>query len=154
MLVADAPCLAIGHSGDNRAQGCVGPRLPQPFDFDHCLQCAVGSVCSLFNAACNAAVAHTQRPMLLLCPQGSYGTVRVCTQKDSGKQYAVKIISKRKGSEDRTEVIQREVEMWGMLSGNQHIAELAGVFQDNNNMFIVQVRCRMVWPYHVRCQLL
>eukprot|EP00878_Enallax_costatus_P003153 GHUV01003353.1.p1 GENE.GHUV01003353.1~~GHUV01003353.1.p1 ORF type:complete len:279 (+),score=38.53 GHUV01003353.1:306-1142(+) len=70
--------------------------------------------------------------------QGSYGTVRVCTHRDSGKQYAVKIISKRKGSEDRSEVIMREVEMWGMLSGNQHIAQLVGAYQDNNNIFIVQ----------------
>lgn len=61
------------------------------------------------------------------------------THKVSGKQYAVKIISKRKGSEERSEIIMREIEMWSMLCQNEHIADLAGAFQDNNNIFIVQV---------------
>jgi serine/threonine protein kinase len=41
--------------------------------------------------------------------QGSYGTVRACTHVPSGKQYAVKILSKRKGNEERSEIIMREV---------------------------------------------
>lgn len=43
------------------------------------------------------------------CLQGSYGTVRACTHVASGKQYAVKILSKRKAGEERTDVIMREV---------------------------------------------
>jgi hypothetical protein len=43
--------------------------------------------------------------------QGSYGTVRAATHKETGQQYAVKILQKRRNNEDRTEVIESEVSM-------------------------------------------
>eukprot|EP00879_Flechtneria_rotunda_P000317 GHRR01000408.1.p1 GENE.GHRR01000408.1~~GHRR01000408.1.p1 ORF type:complete len:373 (+),score=84.90 GHRR01000408.1:288-1406(+) len=70
--------------------------------------------------------------------QGSYGTVRACTDAGTGKQYAVKILSKKKGGEDKTDVIIQEVHLWQQLSGSPNIAQLAGVYQDGNNIFIVQ----------------
>jgi serine/threonine protein kinase len=41
--------------------------------------------------------------------QGSYGMVRAATHKETGQQYAVKILQRRRGREDRTEVIENEV---------------------------------------------
>jgi serine/threonine protein kinase len=86
----------------------------------------------------SAADFHQMFTMGETLGQGSYGKVRACTQKETGKQYAVKIISKRKGDEDRTDIILREVDMWSRLSSSRHIADLIGAFEDNNNVFIVQ----------------
>ncbi|KAF6255016.1 kinase-like domain-containing protein [Scenedesmus sp. NREL 46B-D3] len=70
--------------------------------------------------------------------QGSYGTVRACTHVASGKEYAVKILCKHKGNEDRSEIIMREVRLWAQLSQHPTIAELLGAYEDANNIFIVQ----------------
>ncbi|WIA43848.1 hypothetical protein OEZ86_010263 [Tetradesmus obliquus] len=70
--------------------------------------------------------------------QGSYGTVRACTHVPSGKQYAVKILSKRKGNEERSEIIMREVRLWAQLSQHASIAQLFGAYEDANNIFLVQ----------------
>ena len=43
--------------------------------------------------------------------QGSYGTVRAATHKETGQQYAVKILHKRRNNEERTEVIENEVSL-------------------------------------------
>lgn len=63
--------------------------------------------------------------LLLATPlQGSYGTVRACTHVPSGKQYAVKILSKRKGNEERSEIIMREVRSSSKRS-MQHLVKAA-----------------------------
>eukprot|EP00775_Hariotina_reticulata_P010065 gene10065-10220_t len=70
--------------------------------------------------------------------QGSYGTVRACTHQDTGNNYAVKILSKRRSGEQRTDVIARELRLWSMMTEAPHVAGLFGAYEDANNVYIVQ----------------
>jgi hypothetical protein len=66
----------------------------------------------------NAAAFHERFTMTgETLGQGTYGTVRVCTDISSGQQYAVKILPKTKQGEDRTASIAREVSGWQVARG-------------------------------------
>ena len=63
--------------------------------------------------------------------KGSFGTTYLVTEKDTRKQYAVKMISKRKlTSVEEVEDIQREVRIMHHLAGHPNVVQLKDVFED------------------------
>jgi serine/threonine protein kinase len=60
---------------------------------------------------------------------GTAGSVFCATETQSGLQYAVKQISKAKGSRDRTRLVQKEVELSKILGDCRHAVQLLDTFE-------------------------
>lgn len=82
---------------------------------------------------------HPPTLLLLLPPQGTFGSVRRCVDTTTGQAYAVKVIPKHADGKDRANFIAREVHMWRMLAAlSPRVVGLQGAYQDANNIFLVQ----------------
>lgn len=105
-------------------------------------------------AADNAVQLHQQHPEVFsaedfharftltgeVLGQGTYGTVRACTDSVTGQQLAVKILPKKKLGEDRSSSVAREVAIWKQLSAASPatIVGLLGAYEDASNIYLVQ----------------
>ena len=58
--------------------------------------------------------------------QGAYGCVNTCVSKTTGKEYAVKIVSKKEESHTRSRIL-REVNIFNMCRGQPNIVQLIEV---------------------------
>lgn len=78
--------------------------------------------------------------LVLVLQQGTFGSVRRCTDSATGQPYAVKVIPKRSpDGKDRSAFIAREVHMWRMLAVlSPRVVGLHAAYQDSNNIFLVQ----------------
>ncbi|KXZ45446.1 hypothetical protein GPECTOR_54g187 [Gonium pectorale] len=78
--------------------------------------------------------------------QGAFGTVWLAASRhDASKQVAVKVLPKSQPGRSREEVlecIQREVTLWGSLSGDSRfVAQLLGLYEDSSAVYLVQQLC-------------
>lgn len=81
--------------------------------------------------------------------KGGNGVVRVVECKDSGEQYACKAIGKvlegdysDKKKAGHVDSIRREVEVLRRLSGSLNIVKLVDVYEDEQNVYVVQELCK------------
>ncbi|CAN4119803.1 unnamed protein product [Withania somnifera] len=74
--------------------------------------------------------------------RGQFGVTHLCTQKQSGEQFACKTIAKRKlVSKEDIEDLKREVQIMHHLTGQQNIVELKGAYEDKNSVHLVMEFC-------------
>lgn len=81
--------------------------------------------------------------------KGGNGCVRVVADKETGAEYACKVISKVPAAtasagkkEGHLDSIAREIEVLSRLKGSLNAVELLDVFEDDGNVYIVQEWCR------------
>lgn len=74
--------------------------------------------------------------------RGQFGVTYLCTDKQSGVQYACKTISKRKLlHEQDLEDVRREVQIMHHLVGQPNIVELKGAYEDKHSVNLVMELC-------------
>jgi MAP kinase interacting serine/threonine kinase len=72
--------------------------------------------------------------------QGAYATVQTCVRRDTGVEYAVKIIEKRPEN-SRTRVI-KEIETFHLCSGHPNIVQLIEYFEENDKFYLIFEKMR------------
>lgn len=74
--------------------------------------------------------------------RGEYGFVVVARHRMSAAVYAIKILSKRQAKKQHSiEKLLREVEVHRAVSGHQYLVEMAGAFQDADNVYCAMDFC-------------
>lgn len=72
--------------------------------------------------------------------RGHFATVRLCRDKVSGNQYAVKIIDKRDFAKDE-ETVMAEIKILQQVGRHQHIVSLLDTFEDPKDFYLVMEYC-------------
>lgn len=73
---------------------------------------------------------------------GSFGTVHRAVHRQTGTSYAVKVLQKscsKRGMQ--LDAIKREVDTWQQAQRSKYVAKLEGLFEDEENAYIVQELC-------------
>ncbi|XP_010558242.1 PREDICTED: calcium-dependent protein kinase 1-like isoform X2 [Tarenaya hassleriana] len=74
--------------------------------------------------------------------QGQFGTIFLCVEKTTGKEYACKSISKRKLSTDEdVEDVRREIQIMHHLSGHPNVISIKGAYEDAVAVHLVMELC-------------
>lgn len=74
--------------------------------------------------------------------RGQFGVTHLCTNKQTGEQFACKTIAKRKlVNKEDMEDVRREVQIMHHLSGQQNIVDLKGAFEDKHSVHLVMELC-------------
>ncbi|KAM7528984.1 hypothetical protein LguiB_032394 [Lonicera macranthoides] len=74
--------------------------------------------------------------------RGQFGITHLCTDKQTGNQYACKTIAKRKlVNKEDIEDVRREVQIMHHLTGQPNIVELKGAFEDKHSVHLVMELC-------------
>lgn len=89
-------------------------------------------------AVSNVSVVESGYEWGELLGSGSFGTVRVAIDKETGSQYAVKILPLTSEGKNKLNAINREVKMLERLAGCPSVVRLERVFRDWSNVYIVQ----------------
>ncbi|KAL2634710.1 hypothetical protein R1flu_006189 [Riccia fluitans] len=73
---------------------------------------------------------------------GQFGVTYLCTEKATGKNYACKMIQKKKliMREDQEDV-RREISILHLLEGQDNIVEIKGAYEDASNVYLVMELC-------------
>ncbi|KAL3693103.1 hypothetical protein R1sor_006754 [Riccia sorocarpa] len=73
---------------------------------------------------------------------GQFGITYLCTEKATGKNYACKVIQKKKliMKEDQEDV-RREISILHLLEGQDNIVEIKGAYEDASNVYVVMELC-------------
>ncbi|KAI8464978.1 MAG: kinase-like domain-containing protein [Monoraphidium minutum] len=69
---------------------------------------------------------------------GTYGTVRICTHRGTGEQFAAKILQRRRNKVDRTAAIEKEACMADRVSWCPSVARTHAVHSDAYSVYLVQ----------------
>ncbi|KAI4348853.1 hypothetical protein L6164_009523 [Bauhinia variegata] len=73
---------------------------------------------------------------------GQFGTIFLCVEKETGKQYACKSIAKRKLlTDDDVEDVRREIQIMHHLSGSQDVISIKGAYEDPVAVHLVMELC-------------
>lgn len=73
---------------------------------------------------------------------GQFGTTYSCTEKATGKEYACKVIPKRKLLlKEDAEDVRREIQIMHLLSGHPNIVDIKGAYEDTGNVYMVMELC-------------
>lgn len=73
---------------------------------------------------------------------GQFGTTYLCTEKETGKEYACKSIAKRKLlTQEDVDDVRREVEILHHLSGNPNVVSIKGAYEDAMAVHVVMELC-------------
>lgn len=73
---------------------------------------------------------------------GQFGTTFLCTEKETGKEYACKSIAKRKLlTQEDVDDVRREVEILHHLSGNPNVVSIKGAYEDAVAVHVVMEVC-------------
>ncbi|KAI3700305.1 hypothetical protein L2E82_44931 [Cichorium intybus] len=74
--------------------------------------------------------------------RGQFGVTHLCTNKQTGEQFACKTIAKRKlANKEDMEDVRREVQIMHHLSGQNNIVDLKGAFEDKHSVHLVMELC-------------
>ncbi|CAI9768609.1 unnamed protein product [Fraxinus pennsylvanica] len=74
--------------------------------------------------------------------RGQFGVTHLCTHKQTGEQYACKIIAKRKlVNKEDVEDVQREVQIMYHLAEQPNIVQLMGAYEDKHSVHLVMELC-------------
>lgn len=74
--------------------------------------------------------------------RGQFGVTHLCTNKQTGEQFACKTIAKRKlVNKEDTEDVRREVQIMHHLAGQPNIVELKGAYEDKHSVHLVMELC-------------
>uniref|UniRef100_A0A5B6YJU8 non-specific serine/threonine protein kinase n=1 Tax=Davidia involucrata TaxID=16924 RepID=A0A5B6YJU8_DAVIN len=74
--------------------------------------------------------------------RGQFGVTHLCTQKQTGEQFACKTIAKRKlVNKEDIEDVRREVQIMHHLTGQPNIVELKGAYEDKHSVHLVMELC-------------
>ncbi|KAI3692670.1 hypothetical protein L6452_32491 [Arctium lappa] len=74
--------------------------------------------------------------------RGQFGVTHLCTNKQTGEQFACKTIAKRKlVNKEDTEDVRREVQIMHHLTGQPNIVDLKGAFEDKQSVHLVMELC-------------
>lgn len=74
--------------------------------------------------------------------RGQFGVTHLCTNKQTGEQFACKTIAKRKlVNKEDMEDVRREVQIMHHLSGQNNIVDLKGAFEDKHSVHLVMELC-------------
>lgn len=71
--------------------------------------------------------------------RGSFGLVYLCKHKDSGEEYAVKVINRKKLSERKHKIVIREVSILRSCFDLENIVRLVDFFRSDDSFYVVQV---------------
>ncbi|CAI5462696.1 unnamed protein product [Closterium sp. Yama58-4] len=87
--------------------------------------------------------------------RGSYGVVRECISRRTGRSYACKVIRKDEMRNRRAEeaAIRREVKILQQLVGHPHVVSLVDVFEDRAAIFVVMEKCNGGELYDLLCEI-
>lgn len=70
---------------------------------------------------------------------GSFGLVYRCKHKDSGEEFAVKVIDRKKLSERKHKIVIREVSILRSCFDLENIVRLVDFFRSDDSFYVVQV---------------
>ncbi|CAJ1964543.1 unnamed protein product [Sphenostylis stenocarpa] len=74
--------------------------------------------------------------------RGQFGVTYLCTDKETGEQFACKTIAKRKlVNKEDIEDVKREVQLMQHLSGQPNIVDLKGAYEDKQSVHLVMELC-------------
>ncbi|KAI3450044.1 hypothetical protein Pfo_006709 [Paulownia fortunei] len=74
--------------------------------------------------------------------RGQFGVTHLCTNKQTGEQFACKTIAKRKlANKEDIEDVRREVQIMHHLTGQPNIVELKGAYEDKHSVHLVMELC-------------
>eukprot|EP00210_Caulerpa_lentillifera_P007956 g7595.t1 len=75
--------------------------------------------------------------------EGSFGRVRAAINNQNGEKVAVKMLPKRSSGdwEKYSSLIRKEVDHWKILENCPQVVDLMGVYEDDDNLYIVQELC-------------
>ncbi|KAL3850178.1 hypothetical protein ACJIZ3_012060 [Penstemon smallii] len=74
--------------------------------------------------------------------RGQFGVTHLCTNKQTGEQFACKTIAKRKlVNKEDIEDVRREVQIMHHLTGQDNIVELKGAYEDKHSVHLVMELC-------------
>ncbi|CDP20327.1 unnamed protein product [Coffea canephora] len=74
--------------------------------------------------------------------RGQFGVTHLCTNKQTGEQFACKTIAKRKlVNKEDIEDVRREVQIMHHLTGQPNIVELKGAYEDKHSVHLVMELC-------------
>ncbi|CAI5462288.1 unnamed protein product [Closterium sp. Yama58-4] len=87
--------------------------------------------------------------------RGSYGVVRECISRRTGRSYACKVIRKDEMRNRRAEeaAIRREVKVLQQLAGHPHVVSLVDVYEDRAAIFVVMEKCNGGELYELLCEI-
>ena len=71
--------------------------------------------------------------------RGSFGLVCQCKHKDSGEEFAVKIIDRKQLSERKYKIVMREVSILRSCFDVENIVRLVDFFRSDDSFYLVQV---------------
>lgn len=69
---------------------------------------------------------------------GTYGTVRVCTHRETGERFAVKMLQRRRNKTDRTQNIYNEAAMAHRVRWCRSVVRTRAVHTDSYTVYLVQ----------------
>lgn len=158
--------LSQRNRGDNSQRGAGGVGIPSLRDGSARASQLCAALLSLTqqSAAQSAASSSLPAPIPSLGYQrnidvkyafgkelgkGGNGCVKVVVDKDNGAEYACKIIPKvppatasAKKKEGHVASLMREIEVLTRLEGSLNVVELRDVYEDDQNVYIVQEWCK------------
>lgn len=74
--------------------------------------------------------------------KGQFGTTRVAVDRETGRKYACKTISKRKlAHQDDIDDVRREVQILHHLAGHPNVTQLRATYEDKHDVHIVMEVC-------------
>ncbi|KAL4560647.1 hypothetical protein LXL04_032800 [Taraxacum kok-saghyz] len=74
--------------------------------------------------------------------QGQFGTTFLCTEKESGKEFACKSIAKRKlTTKEDVEDVRREIQIMHHLAGHPNVINIVGAYEDAVAVHVVMELC-------------
>nr|GMD69728.1 calcium-dependent protein kinase 17-like [Ipomoea batatas] len=74
--------------------------------------------------------------------RGQFGVTHLCTDKQTGEQFACKTIAKRKlVNKEDIEDVRREVQIMHHLTGQPNIVQLKGAYEDKHSVHLVMELC-------------
>ncbi|KAM0053258.1 putative protein kinase CAMK-CDPK family [Helianthus debilis subsp. tardiflorus] len=74
--------------------------------------------------------------------QGQFGTTFLCTEKETGKEFACKSIAKRKlTTKDDVEDVRREIQIMHHLAGHPNVISIVGAYEDAVAVHVVMELC-------------
>lgn len=74
--------------------------------------------------------------------QGQFGTTFLCTEKETGKEFACKSIAKRKlTTKEDVEDVRREIQIMHHLAGHPNVISIVGAYEDAVAVHVVMELC-------------
>ncbi|KAI5673808.1 hypothetical protein M9H77_14172 [Catharanthus roseus] len=114
-----SPNHSSSKAGNTKAGGAVGPVLGRPME--------------------DVRTTYTIGKEL---GRGQFGVTHLCTNKQTGEQFACKTIAKRKlVNKEDIEDVRREVQIMHHLTGQPNIVELKGAYEDKHSVHLVMELC-------------